>query len=69
MQPDVAVFGQKDFQQLAIIRQMVADLDMDVEIVAVPTVREPDGLAISSRNQRLTPKTDGLAGLPDRSPA
>ena len=54
VEPDVAIFGQKDFQQLAIVRRMVVDLDMGVTIVAVPTVREPDGLAVSSRNQRLT---------------
>jgi pantoate--beta-alanine ligase len=55
IQPEVAVFGRKDFQQLAIIRRMVVDLDMDIEIVEVQTVREPDGLAISSRNRRLGP--------------
>ena len=51
--PDVAFFGQKDAQQVAVVRRMVADLDLPVELAIVPTVREPDGLAMSSRNVRL----------------
>ncbi len=54
-QPDAAYFGEKDAQQLAIIRRMVADLNVPVQIVGVATVREPDGLAMSSRNRHLTP--------------
>jgi pantoate--beta-alanine ligase len=61
VQPDVAYFGEKDAQQLAIIKRMVADLNLPVKIAPVPTVREDDGLALSSRNQHLNPAERGLA--------
>ena len=62
VQPDIAVFGQKDYQQLLVIRRLQADLHLTVRVVAGPTLREPDGLALSSRNQYLD--ADGRARAP-----
>lgn len=61
IRPDVAVFGEKDWQQVAILRRMVRDLHVPVRIVSVPTVRERDGLALSSRNRLLTPEARAVA--------
>jgi len=66
VQPNVALFGQKDAQQVAVIRKLVADLNLLIEIVTAPTTRDPDGLALSSRNRYLSPgQRTAAVAIPD----
>lgn len=67
VEPDVAYFGEKDFQQVAVIRRVVSDLDLAVHVQSMPTIREGDGLAMSSRNVRLSPKARVAAGAIPRA--
>jgi pantoate--beta-alanine ligase len=67
VRPDVAFFGQKDAQQVEVVRRLVRDLDLDLELRVVPTVREPDGLALSSRNVLLSPAERELAAALPRA--